>query len=105
MTPKPPTPQGISVLLKRAGFKHSERQIGGYGNGYVAEKSYAHPETVLVRHRFWSMGGGDHAPWLAKYADAITDAGWVVATDSELPRLIVTAKPGDPSLLAAKDGD
>lgn len=92
MTAKTPTASGISRLLAAAGFKRSERQIGGFGNGFVAEKIHARPGTVRVRHRFWSMGGGDYAPWLAKYAEAIAAAGWAVE-DRERD-LIVTAKEG-----------
>lgn len=104
MTPKPKTPtaSGISRLLAAAGFKRSERQIGGYGSGFVAETR----DAVRVWHRFWSMGGGDAAPWLAKYAEAITAEGWTVRTENDAfgrPVLIVTAKPEDSSLLAAKD--
>jgi len=94
VTPNPKTPSasGISRLLSAAGHKRSERQIGGFGSGFVAASTeYA----VRVRHRFWSMGGGDAAPWLAKYAATITAAGWAVrAADDPLghPCLIVTAK-------------
>ena len=91
-TSKSPTAQGISRVLKEAGFKRSERQIGGFGSGFVAAST---EDAVRVRHRFWSMGGGDAAPWLEKYAEAITAAGWTVRpADDPLghPCLIVTAK-------------
>ena len=94
MTAKTPTASGISRLLAAANFKRSERQIGGYGSGFVAEKTEG---AVRVRHRFWSMGGGDAEPWLAKYAEAITAAGWAVRTEDDSfgrPVLIVTAKEG-----------
>ena len=80
MTTRPTTPQGISALLKRAGFKRSERQIGGFGNGFTAEKIYSRDGAVRVRHRFWSMGANrdDALPHLAAYAVAIEAAGWAV---------------------------
>ena len=40
---KTPTASGISRLLSAAGFKRSERQIGGFGDGFVAEKIYSVP--------------------------------------------------------------
>lgn len=89
---KTPTVSGVSRRLAAAGFRRSERQIGGYGSGYVAEKTEG---AVRVRHRFWSMGGGDAAPRLAEYAQAITAAGWMVRTENDplgRPCLIVTAK-------------
>ena len=91
MTAKTPTASGISRLLATAGFRRSERQIGGYSSGYVAEKHNAAEGAVRVRHRFWSMGGGDAAPWIAKYAETITAAGWDVKTNVR-GELIVTAK-------------
>lgn len=92
MTPKPPTPQGISALLKRAGFKRSERQIGGFGNGFVAEKIHGRDDAIRVRHRFWSMRANrdDALPHLAAYSVAIEAAGWAVEFGSW--ELIVTAK-------------
>jgi hypothetical protein len=90
--PKTPTASGVSRLLASHGFKRSDRNLGGFGNGYATGKSPAEPGTVLVRHRFWSAGGGNCAPWLAKYAEAIDAAGFAVRTDPDFPRLIVTAK-------------
>jgi hypothetical protein len=93
MTAKPPTPQAVSALLKRAGFKRSERQIGGFGDGFVAEKDWTAKGAVRVGHRFWSLRGGDRGPWLAKYAEAITAAGWAVEAGER--ELVVTApRPG-----------
>ena len=91
MTSKTPTAPGISHLLASAGFKRSERQTGGYGSGFVVAKT---EDAIRVRHRFWSMGGGDAAPWLEKYAEAITAAGWAVRTENDAlghPCLIVTS--------------
>ena len=92
--PKTPTASGISRLLAAAGFRRSERQVGGYGSGFVAAKT---EDAIRVRHRFWSMGGGDAAPWLEKYAEVITAAGWAVRAGNDAlgqPCLIVTAKEG-----------
>ena len=97
MTAKIPTASGISRLLATAGFKRSERQVGGYGSGFVAEKDRTTEGALRVWHRFWSMGGGDAAPWLAKYAGAIAAEGWTVRAGNDpfgKPCLIVTAKEG-----------
>lgn len=90
VTAKPPTPQGISRLLKNAGCKRSERQIGGFSTGYVVGTDYRRADAVQVRHRFWSMGGGDATPHLAFYAEIITAAGWAVELTG-LQAITVTA--------------
>ena len=89
---KPPTASGISRLLSAAGFKRSERQIGGFGNGFVAEKIYDRDGAVRIRHRFWSLGANrdDALPHLAAYSVAIEAAGWAVEFGEW--NLIVTAK-------------
>lgn len=103
MTPKPPTASAISRLLAAAGFKKSERQIGGFGTGYVVSKDFRREGAVRVTQRFWSLGSSrdDAIPYLAAYANAITPAGWNVEFGDW--ELIVTANPSP--LLAAKDGD
>jgi hypothetical protein len=91
---KNPTPQGISALLRKAGFNRSERQgrAGGSSSGFRVGTDWTRTGAVRVRHVFWSMGGGDAAPWLAKYARTITEAGWTVEAGTY--ELIVTAKEG-----------
>jgi len=77
--PKPPTPQGVSALLKRAGFS----------------TVYAREGAVRVKHLFWSMRATpeQHAAKLAPYAKAIAEAGWSVETAEY--ELIVTAGKAD----------
>ncbi len=94
MTAKQPTPQGISRLLRQAGFSKSAHQgRAKSSSGYrVSRELVAYEQRVTVRHRhhFWSMLGGDPGPYLAKYAETITGAGYEVTIEKY--RLIVTAK-------------
>jgi hypothetical protein len=84
--PKPPTPQIVGAILKRAGLNRS--QSSGVCNrtaGYAVRKSHPQPDAVEVR--WWPDSREDIAPadsgaiatrrtgWLQRYADAIiTDA-------------------------------
>jgi len=93
---KPPTPQAISALLRKAGFNRSRRlQSGGTmsrSTGYVVLKSYADDGRVIVRHNRWSLLPNDAADdaALARYREAITAAGYEV--ECVRRDLIVTAK-------------
>lgn len=93
MTPsKPPTPQGISALLKRAGFPRSEsRGRSGRCSGFVVSKDFTRGNAVRVRHHFWSMGATpeQHQQKLAEYTQTLAAAGWNV--DDGGRELIVTA--------------
>ena len=97
---RPPTPQGISALLKKAGHDRvtfSKSRIRGlreYSAGFRATKPIGYPDgTVEVQ---WWPSSFSHSPqteqrvaWLARYAEAITAAGWAV--DRSRPdKLIVT---------------
>jgi hypothetical protein len=99
---KSPTPQGISALLRKAGFARSEweRQfkLGTcVQDGYrVVKAMIAGQPAVSVR---WcrTAGSGDDAGrrsvLLSDYARAIEAAGWrAQRTEREV---IVTAKAGD----------
>jgi len=89
--PKPPTASGISRLLSAAGHTRAVVKMRGGCSGFRA--STADPGTVWVWH--YSMLGASRnreAGMLARYATAITDAGWAVETDADRDRLIVTAK-------------
>jgi hypothetical protein len=95
MATKTPTASGISRLLSAAGFKRSE-QLPGYGGSGTGYRVTGTPGSgiVAVKHHFWSMSGRqDPGPCLAKYAEAITAAGWNVEVGERA--LIVTAKEGD----------
>jgi len=76
--PKPPTPQGVSALLKRAGFERADRPVrGGMCSGFRVSTVYAREGAVRVKHLFWSMRATpeQHAAKLAPYAKAIAEAG------------------------------
>jgi hypothetical protein len=94
MTTKTPTPQGISALLRKAGFTRSERTgRGGYCSGYRVGKLYTRDGAVRVSHHFWSMGEPvtRHREELARYAEVITAAGYMAEIQNGGRDLIVTA--------------
>ena len=88
MTAKQPTPQGISALLNRSGFQHGRAAVRGGRAGYIVSRHLS-TGNVRVEHVTLSMGSPDRvvSAALAKYAKAITDAGYAVLTPS--PRWIV----------------
>jgi hypothetical protein len=117
MTPKTPTPQGISTLLRKAGFRRSERQgRSGPSSGYRVGKIYGRVQlndgtvtgeggAIEVRHAFWSMGGMPAERYrqeLERYAPVIEAAGFRTEIQQGGRSLIVTAKPASP--LTAKEG-
>jgi hypothetical protein len=83
--PKPPTPQIVGAILKRAGFNRSQSS-GVYVRtaGYAVRKSRTQPDAVEVR--WWpdlpdlrevapdadDDITGRRYRWLQRYADAIT---------------------------------
>jgi len=96
-TPKPPTPQGISALLKRAGF---ERAVETRKGRNVSENTAgfhvkARMDTVTVN--YWSDSAempttktiAAGREMLACYAADIRAAGWSVEDRKHM--LIVTA--------------
>jgi len=105
MTHKPPTPQGISALLKRAGFERSESSATGvkgwrnHSEGYVV-RGYE-SGRVHVGHedgRFHSADADRQrsAEMEERYAQVIEAAGYAVERSGEaggyFSRLIVTAR-------------
>ena len=95
MTAKTPTPQGVSALLKRAGFQRGKRVIRGTVIGYEVSRDYG-TGAVRVEHVSFSMNPADAvtAGALAKYAEAVTAAGYAVITPS--PRyFLVSAQEED----------
>lgn len=93
-SPKTPTPQGISALLRKAGFERSVSRPRNQGSssGFIVGKCYDDEGAVQVRHHFWSMGTplDRYEEKLAAYAEAITAAGF--AAERGWHRLIVRAK-------------
>ena len=95
MTAKNPTPQGISALLKRAGFQRGKRVIRGTVIGYEVSRDLS-TGAVRVEHVAFSMNPAERvtADALAKYAEVITAAGYDVIKPS--PRwILVNAKEED----------
>jgi len=88
---KSPTPQAISTLLKRAGFKRSVPDSWHADSGYRVTKSSSSEGSVRVRHIFLTMGASNeqHRLKLDAYAKAIEAAGWTV--EPHAYELIVTA--------------
>jgi hypothetical protein len=81
---KPPTPQGISRLLAKAGFERAEwerehRMLVCVRDGYRAIKASSSGTAVSVR---WSQTAGSardtgrESVRLSDYADAIAESGW-----------------------------
>lgn len=98
MTTKPPSPQGISALLGRAGFQRSKSTgRGGYSSGFAVSKSYGTEGGVRVRYITWSMGASQESRLarLAEFVPVIEAAGWSVRYADRIAELIVTA-PADP---------
>lgn len=95
-TTKPPTPQGISALLRKAGFTRSIPS-GQYWRhpGFIVRKDWADDHAVRVDY-FNASGGVTQAHTdarLREYTKAITDAGWHVES-GVYGALIVTAGEG-----------
>jgi hypothetical protein len=91
---KPPTPQGISALLRKAGFGRSEYSHPyGFAGGYRVQKDRSNDKAVRVSYLFGVVMPRDSAgrvvDKLAEYAAAITEAGWTVKSGDY--ELIVTA--------------
>jgi hypothetical protein len=80
--PKPPTPQIVGAILKRAGLNRSQSSgVFSRTAGYSVRKSRTQPDAVEVR--WWPDSREDITPadsgaiakrrtgWLQRYADAI----------------------------------
>lgn len=95
MTPRPPTPQAISALLKRAGFERAQVQRFTLTSGFRVTKSRAHPDAVRVEYL---TGPREHESFrpgrLAAYAETITDDGWTVET-GEYELTVTAGKAGE----------
>lgn len=76
---RPPTPQGISRLLRAANFIRSE-STGRHSvrSGFVVSRSHSQDNAVKVTHRFLSMGNtaAQHTEKLSVYAAVLEEAGW-----------------------------
>lgn len=93
-----PTPQGISALLRKAGFSRSQRAgHSWYSPGYQVRKSAADSTAVYVEHAGGSggMSREQRMAWAVKYAEVIRAAGWTVTGPEPgmWPQLTVTARP------------
>lgn len=102
---KPPTPQGISVLLRKAGFEKSV--VTRNTRHHKAHTAGYHVTTIMgeVRVNWWPETDDSAAAhqaaipkgreMRARYADVIAAAGWAVT--EKMHTLIVTAKPETPA--------
>ena len=91
-SPKPPTAQGISRLLAKAGFERAVISIMGGNSGFQVTACRAREGAVKVR-QYYLAGGvpmGHYRDRLRRYADAIETAGY--GTEMGTYHLIVTAK-------------
>lgn len=104
---KPPTPQGISALLARAGYARSERKasmikgLREHTDGFLVVKSDTIEGAVEVEHITSSINR--HMPeerrekMLTAYTETLTAAGWAVRLGEHtfVDYLIVTTPKGD----------
>lgn len=94
MTPKSPTPQAISALLKRAGLQRSEGGGSGYRvygyAGQFADVIIFNPrndDSLEAWKRYLSEAEGE----LARCAEVISAAGYAVEFKNRpVPKLTVT---------------
>jgi hypothetical protein len=97
---KPPTPQGISRLLAKAGFERAETIKRGFRRGVVSKAGYHVTAQMIesaVRVRWWPLlhhSDAETHTQLTRYADVISTAGWQVHV--ERLGLIVTAGEDTP---------
>lgn len=91
---KPPTPQGISALLRRAGFDRAVVSIMGGNSGFKVEQCRSRPAAVKVRQYFLLRGSDQrYGEALRRYRDVIEMAGY--RTELGTYHLVVTAGEGE----------
>ena len=101
MTTKPPTPQGISRLLAKAGFEKAETHRGITSEGFHVIRYRLQAGVVIVN--WWPASGDEfdraqHDAMLGSYADTLTEAGFAAYIQDEKGRpdhVIVTAGVGE----------
>jgi len=82
-----PTPQGISALLRDAGFSEASE----YAPGHNREGFHVIPDRLgVVLVNWWEVSGADddddeHATMLAAYSAAIRSAGFAVHDGGVMP--------------------
>jgi hypothetical protein len=89
-----PTPQGISALLRKAGFTRAVIGIRGGNSGFKVTKCRARENAVEVR-QYFQLSVSSLEPYrdkLRRYAEVIEAAGY--GTEAGTYHLIVTAKGG-----------
>jgi hypothetical protein len=91
MSTSKPTPQGISALLRKAGFDRAVFDRFTLTSGFRVTKDHRRDGTVRVDYRVAiRMPENAVRDLLAAYAKTITEAGWTVEAGTY--ELIVTAK-------------
>ena len=91
MTAKIPTPQGVSALLREAGFTAAGRYRDR--KGFRAASPWTDPTSVSVQ--FHAADDRTSRELLAQAALVLTAYGYAVETDMREPRLIVTPGTGE----------
>ena len=93
MTLKPPTPQGVSALLERAGFERGvSRPEELAADGYAVIPNRPDDGIVLVN---WWGADAERGGMLRCYTEAIEAGGYRVRRQGDDSYLIVTAKEAD----------
>lgn len=108
-SPKTPTPQGISALLRKAGFERAEviRKGRHHGENTAGYRVHKAPGEVRVNHwpatvpptarttEFAAEERRQTLEMLGRYAEAIEAAGWTVTRVRAFTMLAVTAPEED----------
>jgi hypothetical protein len=95
MAPKPPTPQGISRLLKDAGFTRALIARFTLTSGYHVTADRRRTGAVRVEWKAAQINGATAALrdyYLVRYARAVTAAGWSV-NPGEYELVVTAAAP------------
>jgi hypothetical protein len=99
---KPPTPQGISRLLAKAGFKKAEsRRVGRFhemSEGFITHAAGDDRSAGVIIAHARGFAFGDEIRTLrdqafSRYTETLLDAGFSVRPQGD--RLIVTAGEGE----------
>lgn len=80
---KQPTPQGISALLRKAGFRRSTQGSIQWTEGYQVYKNHGASDTVAVQYQAGAMAGfaagqARERERFAAYTETIEAAGFTV---------------------------
>jgi hypothetical protein len=93
---KPPSPQGISAALRKAGFERSKSEgRNGWSSGFEVSKNHE-TGAVHVRHYFsTATPSGRRKSVLDRYAKTLTKAGWSVEAVEDWELIVTSPKTED----------